>query len=107
MFTKTGVGGTDQVWFYDMEADGWSLDDKRQPLLPEEKLGPIPKVDLIEHDHAANNLPDILTSNTQTRDLRPGLGFQRQDAEFICAIWPPVVHTLRAIMARLIVSASA
>src|ERR1700688_2260998 len=39
-FTKTGVGGTDRVWFYDMQADGWSLDDKRQPLLPEDKLGP-------------------------------------------------------------------
>lgn len=32
IFTKTGAGGTDQVWFYDMEADGKSLDDKRQPV---------------------------------------------------------------------------
>lgn len=32
LFTKTGVGGTDQVWFYDMQADGYSLDDKRQPM---------------------------------------------------------------------------
>jgi type I restriction enzyme M protein len=32
IFTKTGVGGTDYVWFYDMEADGLSLDDKRQPV---------------------------------------------------------------------------
>ena len=28
-FTKTGTGGTDKVWFYDMQADGYSLDDKR------------------------------------------------------------------------------
>ncbi len=28
-FTKTGTGGTDQVWFYDMQADGYTLDDKR------------------------------------------------------------------------------
>lgn len=28
-FTKTGTGGTDNVWFYDMQADGYSLDDKR------------------------------------------------------------------------------
>ena len=34
LFTKTGVGGTDHVWFYDVQADGWSLDDKRTPLLP-------------------------------------------------------------------------
>lgn len=30
IFTKTGTGGTDKVWFYDMKADGFSLDDKRQ-----------------------------------------------------------------------------
>ena len=29
IFTKTGAGGTDSVWFYDMKADGYSLDDKR------------------------------------------------------------------------------
>ena len=32
IFEKTGIGGTDQVWFYDMTADGFSLDDKRQPV---------------------------------------------------------------------------
>ncbi|TXK87582.1 N-6 DNA methylase, partial [Parageobacillus sp. SY1] len=32
IFTKTGVGGTDHVWFYDMKADGYSLDDKRTPI---------------------------------------------------------------------------
>ncbi len=32
VFTKTGHGGTDNVWFYDMTADGFSLDDKRSPI---------------------------------------------------------------------------
>ena len=32
IFTKTNAGGTDKVWFYDMTADGFSLDDKRQPV---------------------------------------------------------------------------
>lgn len=32
VFTKTGHGGTDQVWFYDMTADGFSLDDKRSAV---------------------------------------------------------------------------
>lgn len=32
IFTKTGHGGTDKVWFYDMQADGFSLDDKRDPV---------------------------------------------------------------------------
>lgn len=32
IFTKTGDGGTDKIWFYDMTADGFSLDDQRQPV---------------------------------------------------------------------------
>lgn len=46
LFTKTNSGGTDNVWFYDMQADGYSLDDKRNPL--------------DESKHELNNLPDIL-----------------------------------------------
>ena len=41
IFTKTGHGGTDKVWFYDMKADGYSLDDKRTPV-------------------AENDIPDII-----------------------------------------------
>ena len=41
IFTKTGHGGTDKVWFYDMTADGLSLDDKRTPV-------------------AENDIPDII-----------------------------------------------
>jgi len=36
LFTKTNSGGTDFVWFYDVDADGWSLDDKRTPRLAED-----------------------------------------------------------------------
>ena len=46
LFTRTDSGGTDRVWFYDMKADGYSLDDKRNPL--------------DQNNHATNNLPDIL-----------------------------------------------
>jgi type I restriction enzyme M protein len=50
LFTKVGVTekGTDFVWFYDMEADGYSLDDKRQPI-------------------AENDIPDII-KRWQQRD---------------------------------------
>ncbi len=41
-FTKTGTGGTENVWFYDMKADGYSLDDKRNEI-------------------KENDLPDILS----------------------------------------------
>jgi type I restriction enzyme M protein len=46
LFTKTNSGGTDNVWFYDMQADGYSLDDKRSEL------------DATKHD--SNNLPDLI-----------------------------------------------
>jgi type I restriction enzyme M protein len=42
LFTKTNSGGTDHVWFYDVQADGFSLDDKRNPI-------------------EANDLPDALS----------------------------------------------
>ncbi len=59
-FTKTNSGGTDSVWFYEVTADGFSLDDKRTPLLPENKLGPRPAAEFADADHEKNNLPDVL-----------------------------------------------
>jgi type I restriction enzyme M protein len=102
LFTKTNSGGTDYVWFYDVDADGMSLDDKRTPLLPEEKLGPTPRASLdpglrrgdedgqagfrhagenrhpvlTPEEHAKNNLPDILarwrTLHSLSRPLAGG-----------------------------------
>ncbi|MBE6957210.1 MAG: SAM-dependent DNA methyltransferase [Ruminococcaceae bacterium] len=51
IFTKTGHGGTDKVWFYDMTADGFSLDDKRTPVADND----IP--DIIARFHSFNSLP--------------------------------------------------
>ena len=48
-FTKTGIGGTDKVWFYDMEEDGLSLDDKR------EKAKDNDIEDIIERFHKLEN----------------------------------------------------
>ena len=54
VFTKTGHGGTDNVWFYDMRADGFSLDDKRTPI-------------------AENDIPDIVARfhNLEAEKSRP------------------------------------
>lgn len=49
IFTKTGDGGTDNVWFYDMKADGYSLDDKRSEIQEND----IP--DIIERFHKLEN----------------------------------------------------
>jgi type I restriction enzyme M protein len=68
IFTKTGTGGTDNVWFYDMKADGKSLDDKRNLLVPEEmfdafSFGAGTKALTEEQQllmHEKFNLPDII-----------------------------------------------
>jgi len=60
VFTKTNSGGTDHVWFYDIQADGWSLDDKRTALLPGDQLGAVPSADFVVANHAKNNLPDTV-----------------------------------------------
>lgn len=50
IFTKTNSGGTDKIWFYDMQADGFSLDDKRTQLFKE---GVAPT-------HEQSNIPDVI-----------------------------------------------
>jgi type I restriction enzyme M protein len=60
LFTKTNSGGTEHIWFYDVDADGWSLDDKRTPLLSDDKLGSVPASSLTKDEHEKNNLPDVL-----------------------------------------------
>jgi type I restriction enzyme M protein len=85
LFTKTNSGGTDHVWFYDVDADGMSLDDKRTELLPPEKLGPVPRTALTAGDHAKNNLPDILA---RWRSLHPALNPQLSTAAKLPAPTP-------------------
>ncbi len=88
IFTKTNSGGTDHVWFYDVEAEGWSLDDRRNPLLPEEKLGVTPAVPLTEEEHAKNNLPDILARwtrlKTENRKLKTSEASRPRTSQSFC-----------------------
>lgn len=60
VFIKTGAGGTDDVWFYDMKADGLSLDDKRQEI-------------------AENDIPDIIA---RFKNLDGEKDRQRTDQSF-------------------------
>lgn len=57
IFNKTGIGGTDKVWFYDMENDGYSLNDNRTPI-------------------AENDIPDIIESfkNLEAQKDKPRTG---------------------------------
>ena len=66
IFTRTDSGGTGDVWFYDMQADGFSLDDKRTPL------------DAAKHEQ--NNLPDIVA---RWKNLEAEKGRARTDQSFL------------------------
>ena len=64
VFTKTNAGGTDKVWFYDMRADGFSLDDKRNPI-------------------EENDIPDIIA---RWQNLDAEADRTRQDQSFLVPI---------------------
>jgi type I restriction enzyme M protein len=66
LFTKTNSGGTDHVWFYDLHADGYSLDDKREPLLSADQLGVFAK--LSTEAETRNDLPDVLSRWSQRHE---------------------------------------
>ena len=61
VFNKTGYGGTDKVWFYDMKNDGFSLDDKRSRI-------------------EANDIPDIVE---RFRNLGKEADRKRTDQSFL------------------------
>ena len=86
IFTKTEHGGTDNVWFYDMTADGFSLDDKRTPVeendIPDiierfknldkekdrkrtDKSFMVPKQDIVDNDYdlSINKYKEIVTKH--------------------------------------------
>lgn len=92
LFTKTDSGGTDDVWFYDVRADGFSLDDKRSPVeqndLPDlvkrwgertttererartEQSFLVPKQEIVDQDYdlSLNRYKEILVQEEEHRD---------------------------------------
>lgn len=64
IFTKTGHGGTDNVWFYDMQADGFTLDDKRTPI-------------------DENDIPDIIS---RFKNLKGEEGRERTEKSFMVPV---------------------
>ena len=72
VFTKTGAGGTDKVWFYDMKADGFSLDDKRSPV----EQNDIP--DIIRRFRSIGQTPSVTKGDIPLRVIAR---FHNLDAE--------------------------
>ena len=64
VFSKTNAGGTDKVWFYDMKADGFSLDQKRNPV-------------------DENDIPDVIS---RYRNMSAEASRTRQDKSFLVPV---------------------
>lgn len=72
IFTKTDSGGTDNVWFYDMKADGYSLDDKRNLLISEEALTQIfsEPENILDEVAGKSDIPSILLDWKKIQSLQ-------------------------------------
>jgi len=88
LFQRTDSGGTDNVWFYDVRGDGRSLDDKRNLLVPEDKIGPW--AELTDDEAMLNDLPDALArwqerNGTEKDNPRTARSFVVPKAEIAAA----------------------
>lgn len=96
IFTKTGAGGTDKVWFYDMQADGFSLDDKRNEVTEND----IP--DIIERFHNLDKETDrkrteqsFLVDKQEIIDNNYDLSINKyKEIEYIPEEYPPTSEIL-------------
>jgi len=100
IFTKTNHGGTDEVWFYDMQADGFSLDDKRSAITDND----IP--DIIEryrhrakeHDRARTE-KSFLVSKQEIVDNEYDLSINKyKKTEYVAVKYPPTSEIMAKIM---------
>ena len=99
IFTKTGHGGTDKVWFYDMKADGFSLDDKRSPM----EENDIP--DILSRFHALEQEKDskrteqsFLVPAEEIRENGYDLSINKyKEVEYQKVEYPPTENLLREI----------
>ncbi|MFI1207841.1 N-6 DNA methylase [Streptomyces sp. NPDC020802] len=103
-FTKTDSGGTDHVWFYDVQADGLSLDDKRAPLLADDRLTVRPMGGpLTEAEHTKNNLPDVLArwferDSAERERQRTDQSFRVPKAEIVARGYDLSVNRYKAVV---------
>ena len=99
IFTKTGHGGTDKVWFYDMKADGFSLDDKRTPTAEND----IP--DIIERFHNLDKEADrakteqsFLVDKQDIVDNDYDLSINKyKEVEYVPVEYPPTAEIIKEL----------
>jgi len=106
VFTKTGHGGTDDVWFYDMRADGLSLDDKRGPVSEND----IPDIVARFHDRAGEKTrqrtdQSFLVPADEIRENGYDLSINKyKKTEYVPVEYPPtseIMAELRALEKKI------
>ncbi len=96
VFTKTGHGGTDDVWFYDMKADGFSLDDKRTEV----KENDIPDIVARFHNRGAEKdrartEQSFMVSKAEIAENGYDLSINKyKQVEYVPVEYPPTAEIL-------------
>lgn len=102
VFTKTGAGGTENVWFYDMQADGFSLDDKRSVISDNDIPDIISRFHHLEQDaERKRNEQSFLVPKQEIADNDYDLSINKyKKVEYVPVEYPPTeeimadLHTL-------------
>jgi len=98
-FRKTNTGGTDKVWFYDMKADGYSLDDKRGPI----KENDIPDIinrfhNPAEEESRERTEQSFFVSKQEIMDNGYDLSINKyKKVEYVAVEYPPTEEILDEI----------
>jgi len=99
IFTKTNHGGTDNVWFYDMKADGFSLDDKRQPIEENDIPDIIARFKNLDAEKDRKRTDkSFMVSKKEIADNNYGLSINKyKEIEYIPIEYPPTSEIMANI----------
>ena len=106
IFTKTEHGGTDEVWFYDMTADGFSLDDKRSPVKENDISDIIERFAHLENEKDRKRTDkSFLVSKQEIVDEGYDLSINKyKKTEYVAVEYPPtseIMKNLRDLEAQI------
>ena len=99
VFTKTNSGGTDNVWFYDMKADGLSLDDKRSPINDNDIPDILTRFQNMDREKARERTEQsFLVPAEEIRDNGYDLSINKyKKTEYVPVEYPPTEEILKEI----------
>ncbi len=99
IFTKTDHGGTDEVWFYDMTADGFSLDDKRVPVSDNDIPDIIQRFKCVEQEKGRKRTEkSFLVPKQEIVDNGYDLSINKyKETEYVAVEYPPTKEIMREL----------